>query len=615
MPKARVLAVDDQRYFRELIEGLLSEEGYEVQTASSGEEAIHILERDDFDVIVTDLVMPGIDGTQLVQHVKERRPEQDIVMVTGVIDVKTAVEAMKQGATDYILKPFDGNVLARSLEKILQRRRLRHEHARLMEENLEYMGVLSLYERAAGLFSTLGVEPLGERLIEGLCLETRAQGGVLWVADDLGESRLKLMGARGLIRIDEETRSLRTEDLDSELVETGRSIVRQWDNGSGGAAETESQVLFVPLRRSGDLLGVARLSDKLEGGEFGKRDRAAAEKFAGLGAVALANALRFRSLERRSFRDPVTRAYSHAYFKDVVRNEIQKATRFGRHFSIVRVDLGALGALRERTSQNQLERWIESVLRAISQVLRSSDLLAAESESRFSVLLPETDALGAAILKQRIHEVVHSSGALEHIAPEIRPDFTLAAATHPTDGTQLEALDRTLETRIVEDRLSLLRSLSLAGRRFEHVLATLLDDGEIEQPTLPGQVTRFLIDEIKRRPRDRGLLCISPGGGLMPVIREGLEQLHSSRSRTEVVLVGDPEEESFEAGPITWVSPARTGTDLPFLLYYGEGPAYAMVSGSKCDSDGLTFFHTSDRALVEHLAFQLKRELGIPLGS
>jgi two-component system cell cycle response regulator len=615
MPKARVLAVDDQRYFRELIEGLLCEEGYEVQTASSGEEALHVLERDDFDVVITDLVMPGIDGTQLVQHIKERRPDQDIVMVTGVVDVKTAVEAMKQGATDYILKPFDRKALARSLEKILQRRRLREEHARLMEENLEYMGVLSLYERAAGLFSTLGVEPLGERLIEGLCLETRAQGGVLWAVDDLGESRLKLVAARGLIRIHEEARSLKLEELDSELVNEGRSLVCRWNTGSDEAADVESQVLYVPLRRSGDLLGVARLSDKLEGGEFVDRDRAAAEKFAGLGAIALANALRFRSLERRSFRDPVTRAYSHAYFKDVVRNEIQKATRFGRHFSIVRVDFGALGGLRDRTSQNQLERWVESVLHAISQALRSSDLLAAESESRFSVMLPETDALGAAILKQRIQETVDASRAFDGIAPDIRPDFTLAAATYPTDGTQLDALDRTLEIRIIEDRLSLLRSLSLAGRRFDHVLATLLEEGEIERATLPGQVTRFLIDEIRRRPCDRGVLFMSPGGELMPVIRDGLKQLHASRCRAEVVLVGEPDEASFESGPVTWVSPARAGTDLPFLLYYGEGPAYAIVTGNKHAPDGVPFFHSSDRALVEHLAFQLRRDLGIPLGS
>ena len=175
MSKARILAVDDQRYFRELVEGLLQDEGFEVTTAASGEEALHILDREDFDVIVTDLVLPGIDGTELVRRIRERLPEQDVVVVSGVVDVKTAVEAMKLGAIDYILKPFNRAALIDSIEKILQRSRLRDEHARLMEENLEFMGVLSLLERAAGLFSTLAVEPLAERLVEGLCVEARAQ--------------------------------------------------------------------------------------------------------------------------------------------------------------------------------------------------------------------------------------------------------------------------------------------------------------------------------------------------------------------------------------------------------------------------------------------------------
>ena len=90
-----------------------------------------------------------------------------------------------------------------------------------------------------------------------------------------------------------------------------------------------------------------RLSDKLEGDEFTDADRASAEKFVSFGSTAVANALRFRALERLSFRDPATKAYSHAYFDDVVRNEIQKASRFGRHFSIARVDCGALGKLDE----------------------------------------------------------------------------------------------------------------------------------------------------------------------------------------------------------------------------------------------------------------------------
>ena len=67
--------------------------------------------------------------------------------------------------------------------------------------------------------------------------------------------------------------------------------------------------------------------------------------------------------------------------------------------------------------------------------------------------------------------------------------------------------------------------------------------------------------------------------------------------------------------PVTWVEPSRAGLHQPFLLYYGDGPVYAMVAADKPTAEGLPFFHTDDRALVEHLAFQLKRDLGIPLGA
>jgi DNA-binding response OmpR family regulator len=306
MGKARILAVDDQRYFRELIEGLLDDEGYEVQTASSGEEALHILEREDFDVVVTDLVMPGIDGGELIRKIKERLPHQEVVMVTGVVDVKTAVDAMKLGATDYILKPFDRSALADSIDKILKRRRLHDERTRLMEENLEFMSALSLFERAAGLFSTLAIEPLAERLVEGLCLETRAESGVVWAAEEQDESELRMVGVRGLVRVEEESERIRLEELEGvtpEQLTAGRPVVLRT-----GEPDQERETMLVPIRTGREIVGLVRLADKLGGESFSDGDRAAAEKFCDFGAIAIRNAMRFRSLERRSLRDPVTRS-------------------------------------------------------------------------------------------------------------------------------------------------------------------------------------------------------------------------------------------------------------------------------------------------------------------
>ena len=613
MPKARVLAVDDQRYFRELIEGLLCEEGYEVQTASSGEEALHILEREDFEIVVTDLVMPGIDGSQLVQRIKERLPEQDIVMVTGVVDVKTAVEAMKQGATDYILKPFDRRILLDSLDRILSRRRLRDEHARLMAENLEIMGVLSLYERVAGLFSTLSLEALCDRLIEGLCLETRAQGGVLWVVEDLDDVRLRLRSARGIIRIDEEPELLDASRFGDEFLARmleGRSAVRPLARGG-----SQGSALYVPLRQAGSLLGIARLSDKLDADAFSDRDRALAEKFLGFGSVAAVNALRFRALERRSFRDPTTKAYTLAYFSDAVRNEIHKGGRFGHRFSLLQAEIDGVAEVRRGRSELQFGHWLEGLVQQMGGALRSTDLLATASEASYRVLLPQTDALGAAVLKHRLRDVFEAAAERAARDGERAPRLTLASASYPTDGTQLDVLEAVLQTRLEENRQSLLGGAPLGAHPFGELLESLIERADAAPPTMADQITRFLVDDLARRPADRGLLFVSPRRGLAASLIEGMERLVESGSRTELVIVGDKADALAGRAAITWVSPVAVGTDRPFLLYYGDGPAYAMLSAHRETAAGLGFFHTSDRVLVEHLVFQLQRDLGIPVSA
>ncbi len=594
MPKARVLAVDDQLYFRTFLEGLLVEEGYEVETAAGGEEALRALERDRFDLVITDLVMPEMDGSELIKRIKERWPGQAVVIVSGVGDVQTAVDAMKYGATEYLLKPLERSALARTLKQILGAQQLHRESEKLMQENLEYMGALSLYERAVGLFATLSLQPLAERTLEAFCIETGAQSGVLWVRDDQDSDQLRLMAARGLVQVAEEPEALDAERLPQ-------------DFGAG-----ESLVVF--LRHGGRLIGLVRLSDKLEGEDFGDPERALAQKAAELASVALANSLKLRDLERRSFRDPTTKAYTLAFFEDVVRNEIQKANRFGRSFALLLLELDGLARLNERFSAPELGRFLEALVFQVGRALRSTDLIASESEGRYRILLPETDALGAAVLKRRIREALQAADLFEELSPDERPRLLLSAASYPADGTQVETLSHVLEARLEDDRKTLLRSLDIEHESFAGAVDALLELARPGPAQTPEQVMRFAIDEVARRPRDRGLVFVSPGSGIPTGVRESLERLRGLQPRAEVVLVSDAKADSVAGGPVSCVSARRAGTRAPFVIYYGEGPAYALIRERSDDGEASPFFHTSDRSLVEHLAFKLQRDLGVSVG-
>jgi diguanylate cyclase (GGDEF)-like protein len=615
LPSGRILAVDDQPYFRSFIQELLGEDGYEVRTAASAAEAQHALEHEVFDVVLTDVVLPDVQGTDFVCALADRHPEIAVVVLASVGGVKTAVECMKEGAADYLLKPIERGALQHTLESLFARRRLEVEHHRLMQENLDYMGELSLYERAMGLFSALSLEPLAERIVDGLCLETGAQGAVLWIAPSEDSPALRLVAAKGLVRMVDEPEEIQVRRLPRELegleAGFGASRVVEAEHELGGRSVPPG-ALYVPFVRGGRLVALARLTDKLERHAFDDGDRAAVEKFVELAGIGLANALRFRSLERRSFKDPTTKAYTLAYFEDLVRNEIHKASRFGRHFSLLKIDLGNLDPIRRHLSDPEIGHWLESVVYHVARALRSTDLVAAESDSRYRVLLPETDALGAAVLKRRIREMWEREQALRPEGCDVRPDVTLAAATFPADGDQLESLVRVLDARLDEARGSVARELAGEKGSFALTAESLLRVGGPGRAETADQATRFLLDEVARRPGDRGLLFLAPGASVSGPVREGLERLRGLALGTRVVMLCERGTDPPPGVPVETAAARTTGFEHPFVIYYGEGPAYALLGGG---ASGASLYHTGDRALVEHLAFELQRDLDIALSA
>jgi two-component system response regulator AtoC len=124
MERARVLVVDDKENIRKLLARIL-EETCDVVTAADGNRAIALLAAQPFDAIVTDLRMPGADGFEVLRAAKARAPDTEVVMMTAYATVPDAVEAMKQGAFDYLAKPFDPDDAALVVARALERRRLR----------------------------------------------------------------------------------------------------------------------------------------------------------------------------------------------------------------------------------------------------------------------------------------------------------------------------------------------------------------------------------------------------------------------------------------------------------------------------------------------------------
>src|SRR6266513_1041868 len=129
-----LLLVEDESALRQAVAEQLGDRGYQVEQAGSGEAALARIADFAYDIIITDLRLPGIDGSALVQAAVERYPEIIAIVVTGYGTVKDAVDAIKQGAADFITKPIQFDALLHVLRSALEQRRLKSENAYLRSQ-------------------------------------------------------------------------------------------------------------------------------------------------------------------------------------------------------------------------------------------------------------------------------------------------------------------------------------------------------------------------------------------------------------------------------------------------------------------------------------------------
>jgi two-component system response regulator AtoC len=153
-----LLFIDDEATLRGLMAERLTERGFAVVEADSGERALELLDQFAFDIVITDLRLPGIDGSRVIEAARERYPGIVAIVITGFGTVKDAVDAIKRGASDFIAKPFQFDELIHVLQKAMEQRRLTSENAYLrsqLEERYQFGGILGHSRPMQKLFHLL----------------------------------------------------------------------------------------------------------------------------------------------------------------------------------------------------------------------------------------------------------------------------------------------------------------------------------------------------------------------------------------------------------------------------------------------------------------------------
>jgi putative nucleotidyltransferase with HDIG domain len=318
----RILVVDDNEVFSDLLCQVLSEEGYTPDRASTAEDALERMRDVPYHLLLVDLKLPGMSGIELLREVRSRSPETDVVTITSYASMETAVEAIRLGAFDYLLKPLDElEIVTQVVNRALEKRRMTRENDRLNREvqlknaSLEhYVKRLSaLNSIGQGLHSILDFRELLSFFIRAVAVQLEAERASLLLFEK-NSDELVIMASVGIDEdLAQKVRIRKGEGIAGWVAERGEALLvenidrdRRFEKRRERSYGTDSfisapLVLSVPIQFQNRTLGVINVNNKVGGGVFTDEDLEFVTNLASQAAVAAAHALMFQDLEATRF--------------------------------------------------------------------------------------------------------------------------------------------------------------------------------------------------------------------------------------------------------------------------------------------------------------------------
>jgi two-component system, cell cycle response regulator len=429
MKKGKILIVDDDQFYQAFCSEVLSEEGYLVRATFTGEEALARLKEEDYDIMLTDLFMPGLDGQEVLDKAKQIKPSLDVVIMTGYASVESAVRCLKAGATDYLTKPLNPEELKITVKRAIE---LRH----LFDENAELKGLLTLYESCQRISSCLELDKLYGLALDALQIGIKGDAG-LSVFRRSPDSALELKAWRGME--EDEARQLFELLAVRELKQIPARVQTIEEPSCNREGELGRLLrlragIFLPFRVNGLLEGVMLLFKREGSGDFDRMDLSTARFLNEQIQRSLENALNFADAQRLVFIDDVTGLFNTRYLDLALQTEIKRAKRFKTHLSLLFVDLDFFKLVNDSHGHLVGTKVLKETGKILKSCLREIDITIRYGGDEFIAVLTETDRTGAFKVAERIREAMEAYTFRIREGLELHLTCCVGSATFPDDA-------------------------------------------------------------------------------------------------------------------------------------------------------------------------------------
>ncbi|MEZ4598710.1 MAG: diguanylate cyclase [Syntrophotaleaceae bacterium] len=424
MTKANILVVDDELFFRRLYTKLLQQDGLNIESASSGAEAMKRIRQGDIDLVVTDLVMPDMDGMEVLRQTRALSNPPDVIMATGNATIETAIQALKNGARDYLIKPFNPEKLRHLVRTCLEQRHLLNENQLLKRQ-------INLFQQGQNLATLLNIQELFEATLQAIFREIDTNRGLAFLVhedataqmlafEEVDES-LAYRLAGELIPVMQYIKELKVL-VDSEL-----------PKGVVLPPHTHSLCLL-PLKHEQTTVGLLVLFNR-PGSSFSQPLPLDNLQFLlEQASLGLGNAFHYKDVRKLIYIDDLTGLHNFRYLDLILDQEILRAERYKLEFSVVFIDLDHFKEINDTRGHLAGSEALKETAAVLKKSVREADILFRYGGDEFTGFLAETGAEGAAIVAERIRRSIEQHIFFAESGNPTHLTATIGYATFPGDA-------------------------------------------------------------------------------------------------------------------------------------------------------------------------------------
>lgn len=423
MDQATILVVDDELFFRQLYRDLLSESGHKVEVYDNGEDAISRMGAGDVDLVLTDMIMPGRCGLEVLRAARALVDPPEVILVTGHASLESAIHALKNGARDYLVKPFNPEELKHLVKSCLDQRRLLNENVQLRQQ-------IHLFQAGQTLSSLIELDRLLPRAVEVFQREFGGGFGISFLLDS--EDKPAFQGAVGIERDTVELmlplvapfleKDTGLKCLSAEEVETF-SIVRKCDS-----------FCVLPLYNDGELKGGLVFGD----GPLTMMDQTLSQEslhyLSEQVALGFENSCRYQDAQDLMYTDDLTGLYNYRYMKIALSQESRRSQRYGLKFSLIFIDIDRFKGINDRYGHLAGSAALQEVAGLLRGCVREVDTLFRFGGDEFAAMLVETDAVAARVVAERIRKSIADHQFLQAREQSCHLTATAGYSTFPSDA-------------------------------------------------------------------------------------------------------------------------------------------------------------------------------------